>query len=65
MGIAILYNSFMFIRASKTKNQKTAEIYIKHQLIESYRTEKGLRQRIILNLGQLNLDKKEFKKTCI
>jgi transposase len=58
----MLYNNFMFIRASKTKNQKTGEVYIKHQLVESYRTDKGPRQRVILNLGQLSLDKREWRR---
>jgi transposase len=52
----------MFIRAAKTKNQKTGEIYLKHQLVESYRTEKGPRQRVILNLGQLSLDKRQWRR---
>ncbi len=60
--MTLFYNSFMFIRASKTKNQKTGEIYIKHQLVESYRTEKGPRQRVILNLGQLSLDKRQWRR---
>jgi transposase len=47
----------MFIRQTKTKNRKTNSTYIKHQLVESYRTEKGPRQRVIMELGSLSLPK--------
>ncbi len=49
----------MFIRqVSKTVKGK---IYIQHQLIESFRTLSGPRQRLILNLGQLKIGKEIFK----
>jgi len=49
----------MFIRqVSKTVK---GNIYIQHQLIESIRTLSGPRQRLILNLGQLKIEKKLFK----
>lgn len=49
----------MFIRqVSKTVKGK---IYIQHQLIESVRTPSGPRQRLILNLGQLKIEKGLFK----
>ncbi len=35
---------------------KTGKTYTKYQLIESYRTEKGPRQRIILTLSDFDLD---------
>jgi transposase len=54
----------MFIRQTKTKNKKSNNIYIKHQLVESYRTEKGPRQRVIMELGSLNLPKSEWPKLC-
>jgi len=52
----------MFIRQYKTKNKKTGKIYIKHQLVQSYRTESGPRQRIVMNLGKLNLDRSEWRR---
>lgn len=52
----------MFIRANKTKNKKTGITYITHRLVESYQTEKGPRQRVIMHLGELSLPKSEWKK---
>ncbi len=52
----------MFIRETKTKNKKTGEVYIKHQLVQSYRSEGGPRQRLVLNLGRLDLPKKDFRR---
>lgn len=52
----------MFIRENKTKNRKTGKEYVAHRLIESYRTEKGPRQRVVMHLGELTLPKSEWKK---
>jgi len=52
----------MFIRETKTGNKKTGEIYTKHQLVESYRTQKGPRQRVVLNLGQVNIPRKDWRR---
>jgi len=52
----------MFIREYRTKNKKTGKIYIKHQLVESYRTEAGPRQRIVMNLGKVNLKKSDWRR---
>ena len=52
----------MFIREYKTKNKKTDKIYKTHKLVESIRTEKGPRQRIVMGLGTLTLPKKQWKK---
>jgi len=52
----------MFIREYKTKNKKTGKIYIKHQLVESFRTEAGPRQRIVMSLGKVNLKKSDWRK---
>ena len=41
----------MFIRKTRLVNPKTKETYYNFQLIESVRTERGPRQRILLNLG--------------
>ena len=52
----------LFIREYKTTNKKNGETYIKHRLVESVWTEKGPRQRVIMNLGQLTLARSEWKK---
>lgn len=52
----------MFIREYKTKNKKTNSTYITHRLVQSIQTEKGPRQRIIMNLGNLLIPKSEWKK---
>jgi hypothetical protein len=52
----------VFIREYKTKNKKTNSTYITHRLVQSIQTEKGPRQRIILNLGNLLIPKSEWKK---
>ena len=48
----------MFIKEIKTRNKKTGTEYIKHALVESVRTDKGPRQRTIMQLGHLKLGKK-------
>ncbi len=55
----------MHIAAIKTKNKKTGAVYINYKLIESVRTEKGPRNRIIMNLGQLDLSKDDRKKLAM
>ncbi len=52
----------MFIREYRTKNKKTGKIYIKHQLVESYRNEAGPRQRIVMNLGKINLERSDWRR---
>lgn len=52
----------MFIRENKTYSKKTQKTYIKHCLVESVWTEKGSRQRTIMNLGQLTIPRMEWKK---
>lgn len=52
----------MYIRESITKNPSTGATYKVHRLIEAMRTEKGPRQRVILHLGTLSLNKVERKK---
>ena len=49
----------MFIREvfKKTKDRK----YTQHQLIESIRTPAGPRQRLVLNLGTINIAKEKWK----
>lgn len=51
----------MYIRESKTSNKKSGKVYIKHTLVESIRTERGPRQRLVMALGQLTLDRSLWK----
>lgn len=51
----------MYIRATKTFNKKTATEYVTYRLVEAYKTEKGPRQRIIMNLGTLDLPKSQWR----
>ncbi|MBM4289894.1 MAG: transposase, partial [Deltaproteobacteria bacterium] len=51
----------MFIRAVHRKNRGLGKVYIYHQLIESVRTPQGPRQRILLNLGTLDIAPEEWK----
>ncbi len=46
----------MYIRESKTRNKKTGKVYLKHSLVESVRTDRGPRQRVVLTLGQLTVE---------
>lgn len=56
----------MFIREYQTKNKKTGKVYSAHKLVESVQTEKGSRQRIVMQLGSLTLPKSEWKKlACV
>ena len=52
----------MFIRKTRKTAPDTKKAYFSFQLVESVRTERGPRQRILLNLGaDLDLDPKECK----
>ena len=55
----------MYIRESKTKNKKTDKVYVKHSLVESVRTERGPRQRLVMTLGKLELDRSLWKELAI
>lgn len=53
----------MFIRKTRKIDFVTKKPYFSFQLVESIRTERGPRQRILLNLGQiLNLDTGQLKE---
>jgi len=52
----------MFIKEIKKKNQGSEIEYTYHRLVESYRSERGPRQRTILNLGKLDLPKERWKQ---
>lgn len=51
----------MFIRAVRKQNRGSAQVYYYHQLIESVRTPRGPRQRILLNLGTLEIPPGDWK----
>jgi hypothetical protein len=51
----------MFIKQINKKNNDGTKQYIQHRLVESYRTEKGPRQRTLLNLGTLSLPREQWK----
>ncbi|MGB5749627.1 MAG: IS1634 family transposase [Desulfobacterales bacterium] len=58
----------MFIRKTPHKNKKSRKEYCTYKLVESVRTERGPRQRVILNLGvDFNLHKEQWKElaNCI
>ncbi|MFH2059199.1 MAG: IS1634 family transposase [Pseudomonadota bacterium] len=50
----------MFIR--ETVKSKQGKKYVQHQLVESVRTPNGPRQRLVLNLGFLDLPKDQWKE---
>ncbi len=52
---------FMYIRKVRKTDPKSGKTYFYHQLVESYRTPKGPRQRTLLNLGRLELSEDELK----
>jgi transposase len=53
----------MFIRETKKVNRATGKEYISRQLVESFRTPSGPRQRILLTIGgDFELDKLEQKQ---
>ncbi|APF20858.1 hypothetical protein [Caldithrix abyssi] len=51
----------MFIKEVTKKNKGYDKTFVYHQLVESYRTEKGPRQRKLLNLGKLTIPKDQWK----
>lgn len=52
----------MFIRAYTTTNKKTGAKYVSHRLVESYRSEKGPRQRVVMHLGTIQLPKASWPR---
>lgn len=51
----------MFIRRVTTTNGVTKKRYSYLNLVESVRTEKGPRQRLILTLGELDIDRSQYR----
>ena len=50
----------MFIKKIRKRNGRTRKQYEYLHLVESVRTEKGPRQRLVLNLGNLQLDPSQY-----
>ena len=51
----------MFIREITKKEHGTGKVYVYHRLMEAVRTPKGPRQRIVLDLGRLDLPRDQWK----
>lgn len=51
----------MFIKEIKKQNKGYNQVFSYHRLMESYRTDRGPRQRTILNLGKLELPQEQWK----
>ena len=52
----------MYIRQTKQADKKTQKPYFTYRLVESIRTERGVRQRLLLNLGsQFQVSKEHWK----
>ncbi len=52
----------MFIREIKKQNTNSNKVFVYHRLIESIRTPNGPRQKVVMNLGMLDLAKDKWKK---
>ena len=52
----------MYIRTVSKRNRARTKIYECHQLVESIRTEKGVRQKLLLSLGRLPLAKDKWSR---
>ncbi len=57
----VWYTTPMFIREITKKNAGYDKVFTYHRLMESVRTPKGPRQRIILNLGYLEIPAAQWK----
>lgn len=51
----------MFIREIIKKNPGSDQLFVYHRLMEAVRTPQGPRQRILLNLGNLDLPREDWK----
>lgn len=52
----------MYIRKVQKKNRSSPKIYEYLHLIENVRTENGPRQRLILNLGNIDIPEDKYKE---
>jgi len=59
--VFLCYHCLMFIRRVTVRNGKTAKKYSYLNLVESVRTESGPRQKLVLNLGDLPIDRSQYK----
>jgi hypothetical protein len=65
---ALCYPAFIFIRRVQHTNRKNRKAYATYKLVDSIRTERGPRQRVVLNLGvyfDLPKDKWKDLANCI
>ncbi len=51
----------MFIRETKKSYKGYKKQFVYHILVESYRTDNGPRQRVLLDLGKLTIPKEQWK----
>jgi len=51
----------MFIRAVTSRDRTSGTVYTSHQLVESFRSERGPRQRVVMYLGALDLPKAQWR----
>ncbi|MBA7564420.1 hypothetical protein ES708_06083 [subsurface metagenome] len=51
----------MFIKKVRKRNGRTQKLYEYLHLVESVRTEKGPRQRLVLNLGNLQIEPSQYQ----
>jgi len=52
----------VFIHETKFTSKKTGKVHVQHKLVESIRTEKGPRHRVIMCLGTLTLPRIQWKR---
>jgi transposase len=52
----------MFIREINKQNPSSDKVFISHRLVESIRTARGPRQKVVMNLGKLDLAKDKWKQ---
>jgi transposase len=52
----------MFIREIGKKNAGSDKVFVCHRLVQSVRTPRGPRQRVVMNLGKVDLPKEQWKQ---
>ena len=52
----------MFIREIRKQNPNSDKVFVSHRLVESLRTPMGPRQKVLLNLGKLDLPEDHWKQ---
>jgi hypothetical protein len=56
----VSYIIYMFIKTVKKKNKYSPKVFEYQHLVESVRTESGVKQKFLLNLGKLNIPQEEW-----